>query len=151
MKAKLVRCPEKNKMLREWINEKNSKGSTPLHLAAIKGNIEIISLLIENGVDVNCLNNINQNVLHSAAQGRCAVSLIYFYLKFNMDLNYKDSNCSTPLHLACFYGAESCVNFLISWKCELNDQDLEGYTPLHLAVHSGTFLNKNLYRKYIRR
>ncbi|MCZ0933348.1 MAG: ankyrin repeat domain-containing protein [Oligoflexia bacterium] len=35
------------------VSMKDSKGETPLHLAASQGNIDIVKLLIEGGADIN--------------------------------------------------------------------------------------------------
>jgi ankyrin repeat protein len=40
---------------------------TPLHLAAIKGDIRIVKLLIEQGAKINALNHEHQSPLHKAA------------------------------------------------------------------------------------
>ncbi len=137
MRARLIKTEDCNKKIKQWINEKNCKGSTPLHLAAFKGNIEVIHLLMANGADMECLNNREQNVMHMAVQGDSPNALIYFQRKFLMSFNSKDENGSTPLHLACYYGSEHSVLFLVSWNCNLDLQDMEGYTPLHLAVLAG--------------
>ena len=43
---------------------------------------------------------------------------------------------STPLHWACFSGAELTINYIIAWGGDLNARDQKGLTPLHLAVKS---------------
>lgn len=40
---------------------------TALHLACRNGFMEIVNLLLENGVDVNAINRINRTALHEAA------------------------------------------------------------------------------------
>ena len=137
MKVRLISKPNGSTKVKEWINEKNSKGSTPLHLASFKGHVDTIKLLIDNGADINCVNDSKQNVMHLAVQGNATNSLVYFYLKYHISINVMDENGSTAIHLACFNGSENCVQFLLSWNCNLNLQDVEGYTPLHLAVLSG--------------
>jgi ankyrin repeat protein len=41
-------------------------GQTPLHFACIDGNIDIVKVLLENGVDVNLTNASGQTPLHVA-------------------------------------------------------------------------------------
>jgi ankyrin repeat protein len=60
-----------------------------------------------------------------------------------MAVNGTDKWLETPLHRACFSGAEVAVNYLCSWTKNLNIKDYKGYTPLHIAVWSG-LINGNL-------
>jgi ankyrin repeat protein len=46
--------------------KKRSYGSTPLHIASIKGNCAIISLLLANNADINANNKLHQTSLHFA-------------------------------------------------------------------------------------
>lgn len=43
---------------------------------------------------------------------------------------------ATPLHRACYSGAETAVNYLCSWNKNLNQKECRGYTPLHFSVWS---------------
>ena len=47
-----------------------------------------------------------------------------------------DKWLSTPLHRACYSGAELAVNYLCAWIENLNMKDYHGYTPLHISVWS---------------
>lgn len=123
--------------IKNWINEKSEQGNTALHYASYRGNIEIISKLIDNGAEVEVVNNRGLNVLHMAAQGNQPGSLIYFKEKFSMNIQSVDDLGSTPLHWACYTGSEISVLFLTSWNIKLDSQDREGLTALHLAVMSG--------------
>jgi len=46
-----------SEVVTEWINGKTKdKGETPLHIAILTGNMEVINLLISNGADIHALN-----------------------------------------------------------------------------------------------
>lgn len=40
------------------VNEKNSEGDSPLHIAAQKGNLLIVNYLLEHRANVNAVNNV---------------------------------------------------------------------------------------------
>jgi len=51
------------------VNNRNKEGETPLHLAALYGNLVWMKCLIENNADVTTENNIGESVLHYAVIG----------------------------------------------------------------------------------
>jgi len=53
-----------------------------------------------------------------------------------LDVNSRDKVKSTPLHWACYAGAENSVSYLLANGADPNAQDISGYTPLHLAIKS---------------
>ena len=127
----------------EWINARNCKGYTALHLSSFRGNIEIICALIDVGANYLLVNDNGLGVLHLAIQGDQPAAILYFYYKYKMDLNVLDTAKSTLLHWACYSGAENAFNYLLALYDKetntsvFNSQDHEGITPLHLAVLSG--------------
>lgn len=48
-------------------NLANREGMTPIHLAAFRGHLDILKLLIEAGVNVNLKRNDDATPLHDAA------------------------------------------------------------------------------------
>ena len=63
-------------------------------------------------------------------------STIVFFLDKGIDVNWRDRVRSTPLHWACYAGAENAVSYLIANDADPNLQDLDGYSPLHLSIKS---------------
>ena len=121
-------------LLSNFINEKNDEGLTALHYAAYKGNIELSKILVQNGALVNSLTNRGKNIIHLSAEGNHPSAMIYFIYKEKFDIYTGDENGSSPLHWACYSGAEESVNFLIGLNADIDAQDKEKLTPLHLAT-----------------
>ena len=122
--------------LKNFINTKNNKGTTPLHYACFFGNIETIKNLIEFGADITAETDKGLNVLHYAAQGNQPNSLVYLYTfhRDNIFLEKPDNGGSTPLHWASFSLSIEMTLYLINYNVDINKQDNKGNTPLHLAV-----------------
>ena len=75
--------PESLRLLSEWTNEKTEEEFTPLHLAAFRGNLRIIDLLVSNGAEISLENKQGLNCLHIAAQGDQAASLVKTFRKLH--------------------------------------------------------------------
>ena len=117
-----------------FINSRTDEGLTPLHYTAYKGNLELSKNLLLNGADVMAVTNLGKNIIHLSAEGNQPTYMIYYLSKKVIGISTQDDNQSTPLHWACYAGAEDSVKFLIGLNAEVNAMDKNELTPLHLAV-----------------
>ena len=137
-----------SKKISEFINEKNKEGITALHYSVINGNIAIFKLLKKYGANLEAVTNTGRNIMHIAAESNQPSMMIYLYLNEAQDISSVDENGSTPLHWACYYKAEECVNYLLHLNVDINAQDKENFTPLNIAVSNNKVsLVKLLLRK----
>ena len=100
---------------------------------------ELIKYLIEknsNGdavIDVNYTNSEGDSALHISARHNllkvCQTILDYS----EPQINIRDSNFQTPLHLACSNGHLKLAQLLARSGADINAIDVKGETPLHLA------------------
>ena len=81
------------------INTFNDEGITPLHIAVIKGNINMVNLLLINGADPNILSeNLHQTPLHFAYmnQQNASEDIINLLKKFKADDEILDIHNKKP-------------------------------------------------------
>ena len=131
------------------INAKNAadNGHTPLHYAASRGHVSIVSTLIAAGADVNARDNDDETPLYDSVYSTSSsdgpfiqsrrVSVVSALIAAGADVNTKTTDRglgSTPLHRAAVFGAVSIVSALIAAGAEVNAKDLHDWTPLHNAA-----------------
>uniref|UniRef100_A0A3Q1FBW1 Ankyrin repeat domain 27 (VPS9 domain) n=1 Tax=Acanthochromis polyacanthus TaxID=80966 RepID=A0A3Q1FBW1_9TELE len=118
---------------------RDDRGYTPLHVAAICGQAQLIDILVHKGAPVNATDYHALTPLHLACQrGYQGVTLLLLHYKANADA--QDNNSNTPLHFACMYGHEDCVKALVYYDvqtCHLDLQNDKGDTALHMAARWG--------------
>jgi ankyrin repeat protein len=71
---------------------------SPLHLACEIGNIEIVQLLLENGADIDVLDNYFMTPLHYASN-RNHFKTIKLLIKHKAKINVFDDHDRLPIHL----------------------------------------------------
>jgi ankyrin repeat protein len=120
---------------KDAINAVNIHGDTAMHLAAAKGNIEVVKTLFEHNCKLNIRNTLGELPIHKAAtQGKANV--VEFMLGNKIGVMEADNRGNTILHLAALHGHYEIVKMTIN-KDNVNLQNSKRNTPLHLAVMHG--------------
>ncbi|KAJ0374622.1 hypothetical protein COL26b_007088 [Colletotrichum chrysophilum] len=96
---------------------------------------EIVSFLIESGLDVNSL-SASKTPLHLAAASAKIDSMLEL-LKYGADINMLDQNGDAPLHLAAQSGSDTAVRMLLEKGAPVDARGFDGETPLFCAVTGG--------------
>jgi len=79
-----------------WLPE---AGGTPLMEAAARGHEQIVSVLLEAGVNICATDRAGSRALHWAARGGCP-AVIKKLLTFHREVNFLNQRRETALHLA---------------------------------------------------
>ena len=120
------------------VSDKDKNGDTPLHVAALHGQVAVVQALIDAGADVNAKNNYGpftprdlwEKVLASNNhQDPVGVLTVH-----GEDTRYMQ-NGYTPLHLAVFsFRHKQIEEMLVAKGADINAQPASGATPLFFAV-----------------
>ncbi|EPQ05391.1 Ankyrin repeat domain-containing protein 27 [Myotis brandtii] len=115
------------------VNVTHQDGSSPLHVAALHGRVDLIPLLLKHGANV-AARNANQAVpLHLACQ-QGHFQVVKYLLDSNAKPNKKDVSGNTPLMYACSSGHHEVAALLLQHGASINASNNKGNTALHEAV-----------------
>ncbi len=104
---------------------------SPLHGAAVDGDVSAAARLIAAGADVNARNHVGYAPLHYSL----SVALSGLLIEKGADVNARNNEGRTPLHYAVWHDNKTeLVSLLIEKGADLNARHEVGMTPLHEAV-----------------
>ena len=110
---------------------------TPLHIAAIKGNLEVFELIFFNALYTNPANEREKlTPLHMAAQNG-HFDICKFILENVENKNPLSKYERTPFHTAVSNGHLEICRLMIKNIFNINSADSYGETPLHIAARNG--------------
>lgn len=111
-------------------------GDTPLDLAAKLGRVGMMRALLDNGANINGLND-GLTPLHQAIMcGQAAA--VRLLAQRGADLQAEDFEGRTPLRLAIDEFSTELVEILLENGADVNQQFEDGKTALHLAAEAET-------------
>ncbi|XP_072772441.1 caskin-1 isoform X2 [Nerophis lumbriciformis] len=118
------------------VNIQDADGLSPLHHAALSGNKDLISLLLEAQAAVDIKDNKGMRPLHYAAwQGK--TEPMKMLLKAGSSVNGQSDEGQIPLHLSAQHGHYDGSEMLLQHQSNTCISDSAGKTPLDLACEFG--------------
>ncbi|XP_066492882.1 ankyrin repeat domain-containing protein 27 isoform X2 [Tiliqua scincoides] len=115
------------------VNVTNQDGFSPLHVAALHGHADLVSLLLKHGANIGQKNADHAAPLNLACQNG-HVQVVKCLLECNAKQNIKDIHGNTPLIYACLNGHQEIAAFLLQHGASVNLSNNQGNTALHEAV-----------------
>uniref|UniRef100_A0A673BM52 Ankyrin repeat domain 6b n=1 Tax=Sphaeramia orbicularis TaxID=375764 RepID=A0A673BM52_9TELE len=111
-------------------------GRSPLHLAAYKGHIEVVRILLKAGCDLDIQDDGDQTALQRAAVvGNSDV--ISALIQEGCALDRQDKDGNTALHEVSWHGFSQSVKLLVKAGANVHTKNKAGNTALHLACQNG--------------
>ena len=120
----------------EHVNARGGSKETPIHVAAFAGHTNILSLLLEHGVDVDDRDTRDRTPLHLASmKGR--VEAGQCLLDRGADIDARDDRDWTPLLSAVFKEDVEFARMLLICGASINARDDGDWTSLLRAIVRG--------------
>ena len=114
-------------------------GFTPLHLAVLKGHLDMCQMLLKHQPDLRAQDNKGNTPLHVAATGG-HLEVARMLLECKADVDSLNGKGFTPLHRASKSGRRGCldiVRLLLDHGVNVNVHYDDRNTPLHFAAAEG--------------
>ncbi|PCI73920.1 hypothetical protein COB28_02750 [Candidatus Dependentiae bacterium] len=116
------------------INIQNFDGSNALYHCAINHTLsEQLSLLLAHNADPNIQISNSTYPLHAAINNYCSKNAMVLITHSKTNLNLKDFNGNTALHLAVLTNQFSLITFLLKHGASSTMVNKAGLTPLNIA------------------
>jgi ankyrin repeat protein/tetratricopeptide (TPR) repeat protein len=117
----------------DLVNAPNG-GSSPLEVAANKGELRVATFLLDHGADVNPKQG--DTPLDMAAKN-AQKTMVELLLSRGADVNSRNDSGGTALDTAAQNGYQAVVEVLLAHKADVNLPDRNGNTPLSFAAQRG--------------
>ena len=118
----------------------DSEGKTPLHVAAERGDSEMIEYLLTLGATATLQDLLGNTCLHHASSSCDHMSVTKLMQREDLLPHLRDiqnGEMQTALHLSVMHGNTDILNILLRHGSDKDIRDSNGRSPLHTAVLHG--------------
>lgn len=125
------------------VNQVDIDGWTALHYACHNDQLEVAErLLLEKSSFPRALTNRGDSCLHFLVCNQVQDAVIFYrvlqqFLKKGAQIDLKNPDGNTPLHMAAIRGRSQALLFLLNAGADKSTTNNSGDTPLHYAVKAG--------------
>ncbi|XP_041358334.1 transient receptor potential cation channel subfamily A member 1-like isoform X2 [Gigantopelta aegis] len=126
----------------------NGKGHAAVHVAAIKGQINILEFIALRGGDFDLQNCQGNTALHLAVH--CdQINVINFLIEHGASTDIHNNDRTAPIHVAVTVGSISALKALLQHdQVDVNQAGESGFTPLHYCALSDNDKGAELLLEY---
>ena len=93
--------------------------TSPLHIAALKGQCKIMTILLDKGADINAHDSTGRTPLHCGIEGQ-RMDVVKLLVERGADVTRLDAKGISPLHMAVEKGMEDAVVYFIEQGADPN-------------------------------
>lgn len=120
------------------IDKEDSRGRTPLHVAVMYNNLDIVKLLLDRGANIE-----NKSLLHKAIHAKASLEMINLLIDRGIDINKKKASndfygiVKRPIDVARNNGSREIILLLLDRGAEVDISGTDGLSLIKEAVFRG--------------
>lgn len=114
------------------VNIQGRGGLTPLHFAVRSNNVPMAEALIDNGANIQTIDNFRRTLLHWAAH-RGSIDVAHVLLQKGTNIDSVDDLGRTALHIAALRGHKEILEALLNLGADIEALDRDGKTPIRVT------------------
>eukprot|EP00106_Octopus_bimaculoides_P020139 XP_014787581.1 PREDICTED: rabankyrin-5-like [Octopus bimaculoides] len=124
------------------VNERTLHGESALHLSSMNDNASLVTALLENGVEINAVDENQNNALHIAVAHGNMHTIRCLLTESTIEAEVPNGKGQNPLHILCQYGKDNAAAIFELFREAMPDYpidapDMEGNSALLLAYLNG--------------
>ncbi|XP_046378646.2 ankyrin repeat domain-containing protein 50-like isoform X2 [Haliotis rufescens] len=119
------------------VNSRGQCGRTPVMVAALGGHQRMVTILLNEGADLSCVDDEGSSMLHVACCGGDVETVKYVLSRGYTRVDGRNRNGWTALMCAAWAGQRGAFDALVSAGCDVSAVDNNGNTILHVACLGG--------------
>ncbi|XP_029654379.2 rabankyrin-5, partial [Octopus sinensis] len=124
------------------VNERTLHGESALHLSSMNDNPSLVTALLENGVEINAVDENQNNALHIAVAHGNMHTIRCLLTESTIEAEVPNGKGQNPLHILCQYGKDNAAAIFELFREAMPDYpidapDMEGNSALLLAYLNG--------------
>mmetsp|Transcript_11048 Transcript_11048/g.33593 ORF Transcript_11048/g.33593 Transcript_11048/m.33593 type:complete len:471 (-) Transcript_11048:1439-2851(-) len=130
------------------VHKEDFHGYTPLLMAAIWGWRDTVVELIKAGAEIEKICVTGANVLHLACQYGWPKIVEYLLEETEIIMHTRDTEGSTPIHVASQHNQFECVKLLVEFEADVNVLNYAKRSPLYYACQNSNLAMINTLLDY---
>ncbi|XP_069587576.1 transient receptor potential cation channel subfamily A member 1 isoform X2 [Ranitomeya imitator] len=127
-----------NQTSEEALNTLDDKGSTPLHWAVFKNQVDSVKVLLSRGANPNILNFYRMSPLHMAIDMHYNNIVEALLDNTTTNVNLEGDLGNTPIMQACYKENPEALLMLLNHGAKLCKRNKIGCFPIHMSVFTGS-------------
>lgn len=140
---KVINCLKRG----DDVNARDKQGITPILMALLENQQEVVELLLQQDVDLNITDKDGTPPL-SVAAGLGNAPIVKMMISKGSKIDHQEKDGWSPMHYACHRGHSEIAKILLENGADPGLKDVKGLTPSDYAANEGFSDIKAIVKKF---
>ncbi|KAF5270594.1 hypothetical protein FQR65_LT05492 [Abscondita terminalis] len=126
------------------VNVTDKYGVPVLHHAVNYNQYEIVKVLIDNNVNINCITKFNETALFWTTFSDVDLNITDLLISVGVNINFPNQDGVTPIHYAIMKENRNAFDNLLKNQADVDMKNINGVAPLHTAAEKDVYYIRGL-------